>query len=307
MPVRELVPGDVVLLEAGDAVPADCRVIEAHELAVNNAALTGESEPVGRTTDPVAGGTPLLQARNCVFMGTVVAAGAGKALVLATGAATEFGRIFRLAGEAPQQRMPLQRQVAAMARRVGAVALVIGAVVFAVRVPSGQPLVETFVFALGVMVVLVPEGLPATLSVSLAIGVRRMARRHALVKRLLAVEALGSTTVICTIPGILCGQTAQLHFDRGVTGLTQRADHPRHGKQHRTRDTAKRSEPAELHRAVSPPRAGPRHGLPPPAPGLSCPPRTRRSPVADPRMAALPGPTGGTRSRAPEGMRGGTP
>jgi Ca2+-transporting ATPase len=198
VPVRELVPGDVVLLEAGDAVPADCRVIEAHELAVNNAALTGESEPVRRTTDPVAGGTPLLQARNCVFMGTEVAAGAGKAVVVATAAATEFGRIFRLAGEAPQQRTPLQRQVAVMARRVGAVALAIGAVVFAVRVPSGQPLVETFVFALGVMVALVPEGLPATLSVSLAIGVRRMARRHALVKRLLAVEALGSTTIICT-------------------------------------------------------------------------------------------------------------
>jgi calcium-translocating P-type ATPase len=198
VPVRELVPGDVVLLEAGDAVPADCRVTEAYELAVNNAALTGESEPVGVTTDPVVGGTPLLQARNCVFMGTVVAAGAGKAVVAATAAATEFGRIFRLAGEASQQRTPLQRQVAVMARRVGAVALAIGAVVFAVRVPSGQPLVETFVFALGVMVALVPEGLPATLSVSLAIGVRRMARRHALVKRLLAVEALGSTTVICT-------------------------------------------------------------------------------------------------------------
>ena len=196
--VRELVPGDVVLLEAGDAVPADCRVIESHELAVNNAALTGESEPVGRTTDPMAGGTPLLQARNCVFMGTVVAAGAGKAVVAATAAATEFGRIFRLADEAPQQKTPLQRQVATMARRVAAAALVIGAVVFAVRLPSGQPLVETFVFALGVMVALVPEGLPATLSVSLAIGVRRMARRHALVKRLLAVEALGSTTVICT-------------------------------------------------------------------------------------------------------------
>ena len=198
VPAGELVPGDVVLLEAGDAVPADCRVIEAHELAVNNAALTGESEPAGRTTDSVAGGTSLLQARNCVFMGTVVAAGAGKAVVVATAAATEFGRIFRLADEAPQQRTPLQRQVATMARRVGAVALVIGAAVFAVRVPSGQPLAQTFVFALGVMVALVPEGLPATLSVSLAIGVRRMARRRALVKRLLAVEALGSTTVICT-------------------------------------------------------------------------------------------------------------
>ncbi|ARF53390.1 cation-translocating P-type ATPase [Streptomyces gilvosporeus] len=197
MPARELVPGDVVVLEAGDAVSADCRLVEAHEASVNNAALTGESDAVGRSGDPVAAG-PLLEARNCVFMGTDVIAGSAKAVVFATGAATEFGRIFRLAAAAPRQKTPLQLQVASMARRVAGAALAIGAVLFAVRVPAGQPFVATFVFALGVMVALVPEGLPATLSVSLAIGVRRMARRHALVKKLLAVEALGSTTVVCT-------------------------------------------------------------------------------------------------------------
>ncbi|MEV6945170.1 cation-transporting P-type ATPase [Streptomyces sp. NPDC051172] len=197
LPARDLVPGDVVVLEAGDAVSADCRLVEAHELAVNNAALTGESDPVGRTRQPVAAG-PVLEARNCVFMGTDVVAGSAKAVVFATGAATEFGRIFRLASAAPRQQTPLQRQVASMARRVAGTALAIGALLFAVRLPAGRPLVETFVFALGVMVALVPEGLPATLSVSLAIGVRRMARRHALVKKLLAVEALGSTTVVCT-------------------------------------------------------------------------------------------------------------
>lgn len=197
LPARDLVPGDVVVLEAGDAVSADCRLVEAHEVSVNNAALTGESNAVGRTADPVAAG-PVLQARNCVFMGTDVVAGAAKAVVFATGAATEFGGIFRLAAAAPRQKTPLQRQVASMARRVAGTALAIGAALFAVRAPTGQPFVETFVFALGVMVALVPEGLPATLSVSLAIGVRRMARRHALVKQLLAVEALGSTTVVCT-------------------------------------------------------------------------------------------------------------
>ncbi|MER6310206.1 cation-transporting P-type ATPase [Streptomyces sp. NPDC001657] len=197
VPARDLVPGDVVVLEAGDAVSADCRLIEAHEVSVNNAALTGESDAVGRTGDAEAAG-PLLEARNCVFMGTDVVAGTAKAVVFATGAATEFGRIFRLAAAAPGQKTPLQLQVASMARRVAGVALAIGAALFAVRVPTGQPFVETFVFALGVMVALVPEGLPATLSVSLAIGVRRMARRHALVKKLLAVEALGSTTVVCT-------------------------------------------------------------------------------------------------------------
>ena len=196
--VRDLVPGDLVVLEAGDAVPADARVVEAHDLGVNNASLTGESEPLTRTPEGVTPPTPRLHSRNCVFMGTTVAAGSGKVLVFATGGSTEFGRICRLAHDAPQPRSPLQRQVASMARWVAAVALTIGAAMFLVRVPTDAPLIASFVFALGVMVALVPEGLPATLSVSLAIGVRRMARRQALVKRLLAVEALGSTTVICT-------------------------------------------------------------------------------------------------------------
>ncbi|MGY1454822.1 HAD-IC family P-type ATPase [Streptomyces sp. SS8] len=197
VPADELAPGDVVVLEAGDAVPADCRLVEAHEVPVDNAPLTGESAPVRRTADAVAPGPPL-EARNRVFMGTDVVTGTAKAVVCATGAATEFGRIFRLASAAPRQRTPLQRQVASMARRVAGTALAVGAALFAVRLPAGQDLVAGFVFALGVMVALVPEGLPATLSVSLAIGVRRMARRHALVKRPLAVEALGATTVICT-------------------------------------------------------------------------------------------------------------
>ncbi len=197
IPVVDLVPGDVVLLEAGDAVPADCRLVEAHDVTVNNAALTGESAPVTRTAEAVDAG-PLLRARNCVFMGTDVISGTIRAVTFATGTATEFGRVFKLAAAAPKQKTPLQHQVAVMARRVAAVAITIGALLFAIRLPAGQGLVPSFVFALGVMVALVPEGLPATLSVSLAIGVRRMARSHALVKKLLAVEALGSTTVVCT-------------------------------------------------------------------------------------------------------------
>ncbi|MFK4211814.1 cation-translocating P-type ATPase [Streptomyces sp. NPDC030920] len=197
LPARELVPGDVVLLEAGDAVSADCRLVEAHEVAVNNTALTGGSDAVARVAGPVPTGPPL-EARNLVLMGTDVIAGTGKAVVCSTGTATGFGRIFRLTAAAPRQKTSLQQQVAAMVRRVAGVALATGAILFAVRAPSGQPFVDTFVFSLGVMVALVPEGLPATLSLSLAIGVRRMARRHALVKQLLAVEALGSTSVLCT-------------------------------------------------------------------------------------------------------------
>ncbi|HZC51004.1 MAG TPA: cation-transporting P-type ATPase [Mycobacterium sp.] len=196
-PVSDLVPGDLVLLEPGDAVPADCRLTEARSLSVDNAALTGESAPVVRVADAVRPDAPELEARNLVFMGTSVATGTGKALVARTGPATQFGRIFGLTMAAPAPRSPLQRQVAAMARRVSAAAIGIGGLVFVLRMP-GHPLVQSFVFALGVMVALVPEGLPATLSVSLAVGVRRMAAHHAVVKQLLAVEALGSTTVICT-------------------------------------------------------------------------------------------------------------
>ncbi|TQK50000.1 calcium-translocating P-type ATPase [Streptomyces sp. SLBN-118] len=197
LPARELVRGDVVILEAGDAVSADCRLVEAHDITVNNAAITGESDAVGRGHEPDQQG-PVLEARNCLFMGTDVVAGTAKAVVFATGRSTEFGRIFQLTAAAPRQKTPLQHQVASMARRVAGAALAVGSLLFAVRLPAGQDLVSAFVFALGVMVALVPEGLPATLSVSLAIGVRRMARRHALVKQLLAVEALGSTTVVCT-------------------------------------------------------------------------------------------------------------
>jgi Ca2+-transporting ATPase len=198
VPAAELVTGDVLVLEAGDAVSADARVVEAHGLAVNNTALTGESEPVGRTDGPVSAGVPRLDARNLVWMGTTVAAGSGKAVVMAIGAATEFGRIYRLTAQTRTERSPLQRKVAAMARRVAAGAFTLGALIFAIRLPAGGPVVSTFVFALGVMVALVPEGLPATLSVALAVGVRRMARHRALIKKLVAVESLGSTTVICT-------------------------------------------------------------------------------------------------------------
>ncbi len=138
------------------------------------------------------------EARNCVFMGTSVVSGGGKAVVFATGLQTEFGRIYRLTADVPQEASPLQRQVSTTARRVSFVAIGAGIAVFALRALASHTITGSFVFALGVMVALVPEGLPATMSVSLAIAVRRMARRHALIKRLTAVEGLGSTTVICT-------------------------------------------------------------------------------------------------------------
>ncbi|WP_444948055.1 cation-translocating P-type ATPase [Micromonospora ureilytica] len=198
VPAVSLVVGDILVLEAGDAVPADAQVIEAHGLTVDNSALTGESEPARRTSDADAGGVAPLDAGNLVWTGTTVSAGTARAVVVATATDTEFGRIYRLTAQTRTERSPLQRQVAAMARRVAVAAFCIGALVFAIRLPSGGPVVTSFVFALGVMVALVPEGLPATMSVALAVGVRRMAHRKALIKKLVAVETLGSTTVICT-------------------------------------------------------------------------------------------------------------
>ena len=196
---RELVRGDVFVLEAGDDVCCDGRLVEANGLTVDDVALTGESAPVHRTADAAPSGTAPMEAANLVFMGTSVVEGTATAVAFATGADTEFGRIYQMTTQVSDVASPLQLKVNRMAKQVSVVAIALAAVVFALRsATSSARVVDNFVFALGVMVALVPEGLPATLSVSLAIAVRRMATRHALIKRLAAVETLGSTTVICT-------------------------------------------------------------------------------------------------------------
>ena len=194
----DLVPGDVMVLEAGDAICCDARLVAAEDLTVDNVALTGESAPAVRDSAGAPGSTTN-EARNLVFMGTSVVSGTAQAMAYATGIATEFGRIYTLTEQVKEEPSPLQRQVTRMAEQVSVVAIILAAVLFGVRATtSNARVVDSFVFSLGVMVALVPEGLPATMSVSLAIGVRRMAARHALIKRLVAVETLGSTTVICT-------------------------------------------------------------------------------------------------------------
>jgi P-type Ca2+ transporter type 2C len=193
-----LVPGDLVLLTEGDSISADCRLVEIAELATNAAALTGEAEPVRRQSVAVLEDVPRIQARNLVFAGTSVASGTGRGVVFATGGETEFGRIYRLTGSLEDEPSPLQREVAIAARRIALLAVVLGAVLLALRLAAHAPFVQAFLYALGVMVALVPEGLPAVMSVSLAIGVQRMAVSKALIKRLSSVETLGSTSVICT-------------------------------------------------------------------------------------------------------------
>jgi Ca2+-transporting ATPase len=151
IPAEDLVPGDVMVLEAGEAVPADARVIEAHALSIEMAALTGESQPSGRTAEPAGPGVAAAEARDGVFMGTSVITGTGKAVVFGTGLGTEFGRIYRLTAGLPAEQSPLQRQVSDMARRVAAVAIGTGSVLFALRVVTGSAVALSFVFALGVM------------------------------------------------------------------------------------------------------------------------------------------------------------
>ena len=199
IPARAIVRGDVFVLEAGDDICCDGRLVEAHDLTVDDIALTGESAPVHRTAAAVPAGTATMDAANLVFMGTSVVEGTATAVAFATGTGTQFGQIYQMTAQVAEVASPLQRNVNRMARQVSAVAVALAALVFGLRTATTSAgLVDSFVFALGVMVALVPEGLPATLSVSLAIAVRRMAARHALIKRLAAVETLGSTTVICT-------------------------------------------------------------------------------------------------------------
>jgi Ca2+-transporting ATPase len=199
IPARDVVRGDVFVLEAGDDICCDGRLVEAHDLSVDDVALTGESAPVHRTAAAAPVGTATMDAANLVFMGTSVVEGTGTAVAFATGADTQFGQIYLMTAQVAEVASPLQLNVNRMAKQVSAVAVALAALVFGLRAATtATGLVDNFVFALGVMVALVPEGLPATLSVSLAIAVRRMATRHALIKRLAAVETLGSTTVICT-------------------------------------------------------------------------------------------------------------
>lgn len=192
-----LVPGDVILLAAGDRVPADARLLEAAGVRLDASTLTGESAPVARSAEP-SGEHEALTARNLVLAGTSLVAGEGTALVYATGTHTEFGRIASLTQGEARERSPLLAEIAALSRLIAVLAVGLGAVFFAIGVNAGQPVMAAFIFAIGIIVANVPEGLLPTVTLALAMAARRMARRNVLVRHLPAVEALGATTVICT-------------------------------------------------------------------------------------------------------------
>lgn len=191
----ELVPGDIVLLDEGDNVPADCRLIEAVGLRVNSATLTGESLPQAFDAEPHAEAPPLA-ARNLVLAGTAIVSGQARAVVYATGMRTEFGRIAHLTQTAGAVASPLQREITRLSRLVAVLATGLGGVFFLVGQALGMPFWENLLFAVGIIVANVPEGLLPTVTLSLAMATQRMAKRNALVRHLPAVEALGSTTVI---------------------------------------------------------------------------------------------------------------
>ena len=196
---QALVPGDIVLLEAGDRVPADARVLAAHNAEVAEAALTGESHPVGKHAAALAPGEHALAERlNMVFMNTVVTRGRIEALVTTTGMHTEMGRISGLLEEAPESATPLQLQIDVLGKSLAGIAGVVVSLIFGIGILRGDDLTQTIMTSIALAVAAIPEGLPAVVTVTLAIGMHRMAKNRAIVKKLSAVETLGSTTVICS-------------------------------------------------------------------------------------------------------------
>ena len=194
-----IVPGDIVQLDIGRLVPADARLIETTDLRTDEAALTGESLPVSkRAEEQLEEGTPLADRTNMVYKGTTAVAGTALAVVTETGAATEIGRIGTLVGTIEEGRTPLERRLDELGRRLVWLALGIAALVAALGAWQGAPLGLVIKMGIALAVAAVPEALPAVATIALAVGVHRMARRRALVRRLPAVEALGSATVVCT-------------------------------------------------------------------------------------------------------------
>jgi len=202
IPAREVVPGDIILLDAGDRIPADARLLETVELKIEEAVLTGESTPVNKTISVVEEKTPVTERKNMVFMGTYVTYGRGKAVVVATGMQTEFGKIAEMVQTVVEEETPLKKKLERFAKKLGTIIVLVCIIVFILEIfregTHLENIVDMFMTAVALAVSAVPEGLPAVVTVSLALGARELARRNAILRRLASAETLGATTVICS-------------------------------------------------------------------------------------------------------------
>jgi Ca2+-transporting ATPase len=198
IPAREIVPGDIVALRTGDRIPADCRLIEAVNLKTEEAPLTGESVPVEKTGAPIPGETSIGDRKNMAFTGTTVVWGRGKAVVTGTGMQTEFGKIATMIQEVREEPTPLQVNLNKMGKFIAYAALATCFALAGIGVLRGHEVLEMVIWGVSMAVAAVPEALPAVVTIGLALGVRQMAKRHALIRKLHAAETLGCTTVICS-------------------------------------------------------------------------------------------------------------
>ena len=199
VPAEELVPGDVIFLEAGNFIPADTRLLEAVNLQIEEASLTGESLPVTKNAAMrIEADAPIGDRRNTAFMGTTVTYGRGQGVVVSTGMRTQLGLIAQMLQNVETEQTPLQQNLDRLGKILGWMALGVCGLVFAAGLLQGQPAIDMFIIAVSLAVAAVPEGLPAVVTISLALGMREMIRRHALIRRLSSVETLGSATTICS-------------------------------------------------------------------------------------------------------------
>lgn len=198
IPASELVPGDVVILDSGDNVPADCRIIEAQFLRIDESPLTGESHPVDKDPGALENTLPLGDRTNMAYLGTTVVYGKGRAIVVATGMSTEMGKIAKMLEEVEREPTPLQKRLSEFGRFLVYAAGGICAVIFVLGIVRGEDILVMFLTAVSLAVAAIPEGLPAVVTIVLALGVQRMVKRHALIRRLPSVETLGSATVIAS-------------------------------------------------------------------------------------------------------------
>jgi len=195
-----LVPGDIVILEAGNVIPADIRLIKSYEITVNEAILTGESLPIRKEKEVLPSETPLAERKNMIHKGTTIASGSGRGIVTSTGLETELGKIATSLSKIEKEPTPIQKKLTLLAKQITIFIVILAASIFVIQIiiVGFEEFTELFIFAIGLAVAAVPEGLPAVLTLSLAIGVTRMARKNALIRKLPAVEVLGSSTIIAT-------------------------------------------------------------------------------------------------------------